>query len=174
MTGASYRNGASVLSPRAALSGRPECRRPSASSTPRWLERSFIFAESSNGVSCLYRAASEAAPDPLKFVLEYIEAAQRARTTQSPDDLDRLRTFLAADVVIKMVSPWTDSPWRVVSTSADQLVERFADPINGGLEAGDRHRPRGHGRARRAHRAGLYNQSRRPRVRQHRLSHLQP
>ena len=70
--------------------------------------------------------------DRVACVLDYIEAAQRARTSQSPEDLDALRRFLAPDLTIKMASPWTDSPWRVVSTTAEQLLHRFTDPINRG------------------------------------------
>ena len=43
-----------------------------------------------------------------------------------------MRTFLSDDLVIKMASPWTDSPWRVVSTTADQVLRRLTDPINRG------------------------------------------
>ena len=71
-------------------------------------------------------------PDPVTLVRNYIESTQRARATQHLDDLATLRTFLADDLIIKMASPWTDSPWRVVSTSADQLVRRLTDPINQG------------------------------------------
>jgi len=70
--------------------------------------------------------------DSVRFVLDYIEAAQRARNTQSLEDMEALRRFLAPDVVIKMASPWTDMPWRVMTTSADQLLQRFAAPINRG------------------------------------------
>ena len=72
------------------------------------------------------------AVDSVTFGLDYIEAAQRARNTQSHEDMEALRRFLAPDVVIKMASPWTDAPWRVVTTSADQLLQRFTDPINRG------------------------------------------
>jgi ketosteroid isomerase-like protein len=70
--------------------------------------------------------------DQLSFVLEYIAAAQRARNTQTPADMDELRRFLDPDLVIRMASPWTQTPWRVVSTSADQVLRRFTDPINHG------------------------------------------
>ena len=72
------------------------------------------------------------ASDPVTVVREYIEMAQRARTSQSDEDLAVLRTFLAPDLTIKLASPWTHSPWRVVSTSSEQLLNRFADPINRG------------------------------------------
>jgi ketosteroid isomerase-like protein len=70
--------------------------------------------------------------DRVSFVLDYIAAAQRARNSQTSADLNDLRRFLAPEVVIKMASAWTDTPWRVVSTSADQLLQRFTDPINRG------------------------------------------
>jgi ketosteroid isomerase-like protein len=70
--------------------------------------------------------------DPVTFVREYIELAQRTRMSQSAEDLAALRTFLAPDLTIKMASPWTDSPWRVVSTSSDELLKRLTDPINRG------------------------------------------
>jgi ketosteroid isomerase-like protein len=53
-----------------------------------------------------------------------------ARATRDPADLDALREFLAEDVVIRMASPWTDSPWRVVISSADELLARLNAPIN--------------------------------------------
>jgi ketosteroid isomerase-like protein len=70
--------------------------------------------------------------DPVALVRNYIEATQHARATQHPDDLETLRAFLADDLVIKMASAWTGSPWRVVSTTADQLLRRLTDPINQG------------------------------------------
>jgi ketosteroid isomerase-like protein len=70
--------------------------------------------------------------DSVVLVRNYIETAQRARQTQRTEDLQRLRSFLADDLVIKMASPWCDAPWRVVSGSADQLIRRLADPINSG------------------------------------------
>jgi ketosteroid isomerase-like protein len=68
--------------------------------------------------------------DPVALVRAYVEATQRARQTQSPADLDALRAFLADDLTIKMASAWTDTPWRVVSTSTDQLLARLTAPIN--------------------------------------------
>ena len=68
--------------------------------------------------------------DSVAFVRDYIETAQRTRASQSAEDLEALRAFLAPDLSIKMASPWTDSPWRVVSTSAEQLLSRLTDPIN--------------------------------------------
>jgi len=64
------------------------------------------------------------------LVRAYIEATQRARDTQKPEDLAAMRGFLADDVTVKMASPWTSTPWRVVFTAADQLVERMKAPIN--------------------------------------------
>ncbi len=68
----------------------------------------------------------------VELVEDYIAAAQLARETQDPEDLDRLRTFLADDITIKMASPWTDEPWRLVIAGVDALIERFTAPINQG------------------------------------------
>lgn len=76
--------------------------------------------------------SDEGATDRMRRVEEYIAAAQRARETQTPEDLEALRTLLAPDLEIKLASPWTDTPWRVASTSADQLLRRLSDPINRG------------------------------------------
>jgi ketosteroid isomerase-like protein len=70
--------------------------------------------------------------DDVALVLAWIEASQRARTSQRPQDFDALRQFLADDVLVKLASPWTDSPWRIVYTSADQMVDRLMAPINQG------------------------------------------
>lgn len=70
--------------------------------------------------------------DPVALVRGYISAAQRARTTQAQEDLEALRAYLADDVVIKMASPWTDEPWRVMTTTASELLDRFTAPINQG------------------------------------------
>ena len=70
--------------------------------------------------------------DPVALVRSYVQTTQRARQTQSPQDLNALRAFLADDLTITMASAWTDTPWRVVSTSADQLLARLAAPINQG------------------------------------------
>jgi len=64
------------------------------------------------------------------LVRAYIEASQLARNTHTPKDIAAVRAFLADDVTIRMASAWTDQPWRVVSTSADQLVKRLQAPIN--------------------------------------------
>lgn len=66
----------------------------------------------------------------IELVLGYIEAAQRARASGRTKDFDVVRRFLAPDVVIKMASPWTDQPWRVVLTGVDALIERFQAPLN--------------------------------------------
>jgi ketosteroid isomerase-like protein len=68
--------------------------------------------------------------DPVRLVLRYIEAAQRARATGRGADWDAVRRLLAPDVVFKMASPWTDEPWRVFFTSADAAIERLKAPIN--------------------------------------------
>jgi ketosteroid isomerase-like protein len=70
--------------------------------------------------------------DDVELVRAYIEAARRARNSQSPEHLAAMRRFLADDVSVKMASGWTDTPWRVVFTAADQLVERMKAPINRG------------------------------------------
>ena len=64
------------------------------------------------------------------LVEAYVAAAQTARSSLAPGDLDHLRSFLADDVTIRMASAWTDSPRRTVSTSADELVARLQAPIN--------------------------------------------
>jgi ketosteroid isomerase-like protein len=68
--------------------------------------------------------------DDVSIVLAYIEASQRARASQRPDDFAALRGFLADDIEIRLASAWTDAPWRVQLTSADQIVERLKAPIN--------------------------------------------
>ena len=70
--------------------------------------------------------------DDVSLVLAYIEASQRARASQLPQDFDAIRGFLADDIEIKVASQWTDVPWRVNFTTADQAVERLKAPINKG------------------------------------------
>jgi ketosteroid isomerase-like protein len=70
--------------------------------------------------------------DNVALVLAWVEASQRARNSQAPEDFAALRPFLADDVRVKLASPWTDSPWRLVFTSADQVLERLTAPINTG------------------------------------------
>jgi len=70
--------------------------------------------------------------DDVALVLAWIEASQRARNSQLPQDYEALRHFLADDVQVKLASAWTDSPWRIAYTSADQMVERLGAPINRG------------------------------------------
>lgn len=70
--------------------------------------------------------------DDVSLVRAYIEATQRARDTQTQEDLAAMRAFLADNMTVKMASPWTDAPWRVVITSAGQLVDRMKAPINKG------------------------------------------
>jgi ketosteroid isomerase-like protein len=67
---------------------------------------------------------------PIRLVLTYIEAAQRARTCGNVDDFEALREFLAPDVVIKAASPWTDEPWGVIHRGADAVIARLQAPIN--------------------------------------------
>jgi hypothetical protein len=74
--------------------------------------------------------------DDVSLVRAYIEATQRARDTQAPEDLATMRGLLADDMTVKMASPWTDGPWRIVITSADQLVARMKAPINRGSKPG--------------------------------------
>jgi ketosteroid isomerase-like protein len=66
----------------------------------------------------------------IRLVRSYIEAAQRARASGSVDDFNAVRGFLAADVVMKMASPWSDEPWQVKLRGADAVIERFQAPIN--------------------------------------------
>lgn len=66
----------------------------------------------------------------IQLVLSYIEASQRARASGRAEDFEALRGFLAADVVTKVASPWTDEPWQVMQRGADALVTRLQAPIN--------------------------------------------
>jgi ketosteroid isomerase-like protein len=70
--------------------------------------------------------------DSVQLVLAYVEAAQRARRLQEASDWSALRRFLASDVVFRMASPWTEEPWRIVLTSADQAIDRLRAPNNRG------------------------------------------
>jgi ketosteroid isomerase-like protein len=70
--------------------------------------------------------------DDVSLVRAYIEATQRARDTQSPEDLAAMREFLADDIQIRVASPWTDAPWHNFYTTADQVIERMKAPINKG------------------------------------------
>ena len=70
--------------------------------------------------------------DDVALVLAWIDGSQRARNSQLPQDYEALRHFLADDVQVKLASAWTDSPWRIAYTSADQMVERLGAPINRG------------------------------------------
>src|SRR6476620_4209820 len=70
--------------------------------------------------------------DDVALVLAWIDASQRARNSQLPQDYEALRQFLADDVQVKLASAWTDSPWRIAYTSADHMVERLGAPINQG------------------------------------------
>jgi len=67
---------------------------------------------------------------PMRLVLTYIEAAQRARASGDADDFEALREFLAAGLVIMAASPWTDEPWQVMHRGADALITRLQAPIN--------------------------------------------
>ncbi len=68
--------------------------------------------------------------DPVALVLNYIDEVQRARAGGPTADWDAVRQLLAPKVVIKMASPWTDEPWRVLFTGADAVIERLQAPIN--------------------------------------------
>lgn len=68
----------------------------------------------------------------VNLVRAYIEATQRARETQLPEDFAAMRSFLADGLEIKVASPWADAPWREMYTSADQVIERMKAPINKG------------------------------------------
>jgi ketosteroid isomerase-like protein len=66
----------------------------------------------------------------IDVVLSYIEASQRARASGRVEDFEALRTFLAADYVVKVASPWTDEPWQVMHRGADAVIARLKAPIN--------------------------------------------
>jgi hypothetical protein len=66
----------------------------------------------------------------IDVVLSYIAASQRARASGRVEDFDALRTFLAADYVIKVASPWTEEPWQVMHRGADAVIARLQAPIN--------------------------------------------
>ena len=66
----------------------------------------------------------------IRGVRRYIEAVQRARASGDVEDFEALREFLAADVVIKVASPWTDEPWQVLHRGADAVITRMQAPIN--------------------------------------------
>ena len=66
----------------------------------------------------------------IRLVRSYIEAVQRARASGDVDDFGALRGFLAADVVTKVASPWTDEPWLVMQQGADAVITRLQAPIN--------------------------------------------
>jgi len=66
----------------------------------------------------------------IRLVRSYIEAVQRARASGDVDDFEALRRFLAADVVTKVASPWTDDPWLVMQQGADAVITRLQAPIN--------------------------------------------
>ena len=66
----------------------------------------------------------------IRLVRRYIEVAQRARASGDVGDFDALREYLAADVVVKAASPWTDEPWRVIHRGADAVITRLQAPIN--------------------------------------------
>ena len=70
--------------------------------------------------------------DDVSLVRAYIEATQRARETQLPEDFAAMRGFLADAIEIKVASPWTDAPWREIYTTANQVIERMKAPINKG------------------------------------------
>ena len=66
----------------------------------------------------------------IQLVRRWIEAVQRARASGHVDDFEALRGFLAADVVTKVASPWTDEPWLVMQQGADAVITRLQAPIN--------------------------------------------
>ena len=66
----------------------------------------------------------------IQLVRRWIEAVQRARASGHVDDFEALRGFLAADVVTKVASPWTNEPWLVMQQGADAVITRLQDPIN--------------------------------------------
>jgi ketosteroid isomerase-like protein len=64
------------------------------------------------------------------LVRRYIEAVQKARASGEVADFEALREYLAADVVTKVASPWTDEPWLVLQRGADAVIARMQAPIN--------------------------------------------
>lgn len=70
--------------------------------------------------------------DDVRLVRAYIEATQRARESQLPEDFGTMRAFLADEIEIRVASPWTESPWHDLHMSADQVIERMKAPINRG------------------------------------------
>ena len=64
------------------------------------------------------------------LVRHYIEAVQKARASGDVADFEALREYLAADVVTKVASPWTDEPWLVLQRGADAVIARMQAPIN--------------------------------------------
>ena len=70
--------------------------------------------------------------EDVSLVRSYIEATQRARETQLPEDFAAMRAFLADDLEIRVASPWTEAPWHNFYTTADQVIERMKAPINKG------------------------------------------
>lgn len=70
--------------------------------------------------------------DPVELVLGYIKATRRVRSTQDEGDFEAIRPYLANEVEIRLASPWTDGPWRVARTGADDVIERLRAGINSG------------------------------------------
>jgi ketosteroid isomerase-like protein len=70
--------------------------------------------------------------DPVELVLAYLKTTQRARSTQDEVDFEAIRPYLANEVEIRLASPWTDEPWRVAHTGADDMIERLRAGINSG------------------------------------------
>ena len=70
--------------------------------------------------------------DPATLVGDYVAASQRARASGRAEDFEALRAFLHPDVTIRMASPWAAEPWRVVLTSAEEVITRLRAPLNTG------------------------------------------
>jgi len=70
--------------------------------------------------------------DHVAVVHDFITASQRARHSQEPSDLETVRRCLAREIEIRLAGPWTDEPWRVAHSGADQVVARLQEPSNAG------------------------------------------
>jgi hypothetical protein len=68
--------------------------------------------------------------DPVELVLAYVEAAQRARTSGVEDHFQAIRRYLADEVEIRLVSPWTNEPWRIAHTGAATVVDQLRAGTN--------------------------------------------
>ena len=70
--------------------------------------------------------------DHVAVVRDYIAASQRARLSQEPSDFETVRRFLAREIEIRLAGAWTDEPWRVARSGADQVIARLQEASNAG------------------------------------------